>query len=365
MRLGGYGAINHICHDAASSDLKTLQPQNLTTLYTLFGKITEFLHENKGKRAKICLFRRFFLTLHPFFCIMIMISRIFLSIIFAVAAMTALAGVKPESDDDRFNGDRCYSFGDYETALKYYQRAVDNDPQNVRAMTRIAMMYKRGLGVKRNYKTALDWYAKAAAAGDASSVFNMGTFYLSGLGVKQNYTKALNLFTQASEKGCADASYQMGCLYFSGMGVPQDYLQALDWFQKAADHRYLAALVNIGYMCCNGYGVVKDPAIGVQWYLYAAKYGSADAMRNLGYAYSTGEGVDQDEEEALMWYQKAATMGDKQSIAYLRSIGKYKAPETQYEEVPLELTEEQLAEEEEQQEETEETVNYEPLPEMP
>lgn len=269
-------------------------------------------------------------------------NRILTTFLSAVFSLAVFAGVDPASDEARFEGDRCYSFGDYETAVKYYQRAVDIDAHNTRALSRMGSMYKRGLGVKRNYKTALDWYMKAAATGDGNAVFNVGIFFLAGQGVKQNTQEAIKWFELASEKGCADADYQMGCLYFSGSHVPQDYRMALDWFQKAAERRYLGALVNIGYMCCNGLGAVKDSAIGVQWYLYAAKYGSAEAMRNLGYCYLTGEGVDANEAEALAWYQKAADLGDEPSKAYLRSIGKYVDIAETYIETPLVITEDDL-----------------------
>lgn len=261
--------------------------------------------------------------------------RFFASLFLFIVVLAASADVKPASDDARFNGDRCYSFGDYDTAVKYYQRAVDIDAGNVRAMSRLGSMYRRGLGVKRNLKTALDWYMKAASTGDGGAIFNVGSFFLAGDGVKRSYPEAMKWFELASEKGCADADYQMGCLYFTGTGVEQDYNNALYWFQKAAERRYLAALVNIGYMCCNGLGVVRDAAIGVQWYLYAARYGSAEAMRNLGYCYTAGEGVDADPAVGLDYYQKAAQLGDKPSVDYLRSIGKYVAVEETYEEVPL------------------------------
>lgn len=276
---------------------------------------------------------------------MIMKTRILSTLFFAAFSLAALAGVNPGSDDARFNGDRCYGFGDYETAVKYYERAVDLDEMNVRALTRLGSMYKRGLGVKRNYKTALNYYMKAAATGDGNAIFNVGTFFLAGQGVKANTNEAMRWFELASEKGCADAEYQMGCLYFTGTGVSLDYNMALEWYKKAAEHRYLSALVNIGYMCCNGLGVVKDAAIGVQWYLHAAKYGSAEAMRNLGFCYSAGEGVDVDEAEGLEWYQKAATLGDRPSIDYLRSIGKYISVEEQYEEIPLVIGEDDVDEE--------------------
>lgn len=311
------------------------------------GKYTAFFAYFKGFWAKILHIFRILRKFAPVFSSSLkLMNRILSTICFAFLSLAAFAGIDPASDDARFNGDRCYGFGNFETAVKYYQRAVDIDAKNVRALTRLGSMYKRGLGVKRNYKTALDWYMKAAATGDGNAVFNVGTFFLSGLGVKANTQEAMRWFELASEKGCADADYQLGCLYFAGTnGVPQDYTQALYWYQKAAERRYLAALTNIGYMCCNGLGVVKDSAIGVQWYLYAAKYGSAEAMRNLGYCYMAGDGVDADEAAGIDWYQKAAALGDKPSIAYLRSIGEYTAPEDQYEEVPLVISEDDVDEE--------------------
>lgn len=249
--------------------------------------------------------------------------RIITSILTALVALTLSAAVKPASNNARFEGDRCYSFGDYATALKYYQRAYDLDHTNIRAITRMAMMHKRGLGVDRDYTKAMDWYRCAADMGDGSATFNVGLLYLSGDGVDQSYDEAIRWFCKASEQGCADAEYQMGSLYFAGRGVPQDYRIALEWYEKAAERRYLDALVNIGYMCSNGLGCVKDPAIGLQWYLHAAKYGNVVAMRNAGACFMRGEGVDTDTEEGLNWYRKAAAKGDTYSIDFLKSIGKY------------------------------------------
>ena len=240
--------------------------------------------------------------------------------------------------DNVFFGDRSFSFGDYDVARKYYERALQIDSKNVKANNRLAMIYRFGYGVKRNYERAIDYYRRASDLGDGGAAFNVATFYLKGEGVKRDFKEARRWLALSADRGCADALYQIGCLYFNGTSVDQDYREAMTWFERAAEKRYLPALVNIGYMMSNGLGCVKDPALGVQWYLHAAMYGSADAMRNLGGCYSTGNGVDKDKAEALKWYKKAAIAGDEASKKYLQRIGEYETPESQYKETPLVIT---------------------------
>lgn len=245
--------------------------------------------------------------------------------------------------DVLFYGDRSFSFGDYDVARQYYERVLQIDGKNVKANNRLAMLYRFGYGVERDYARAREYYLRASDGGDAGAAFNVATFYLKGLGVKRDFKEARRWLMLAADRGCADALYQIGCLYFNGTDVKQDYREAIEWFQRAAEKRYLPALVNIGYMMSNGLGCVKEPALGFQWYLHAAMYGSADAMRNLGGCYTTGTGVEADSAEALKWYKKAAIAGDKDSIRYLQQIGEYETPESQYRETPLVLTTDSLA----------------------
>jgi TPR repeat protein len=86
-----------------------------------------------------------------------------------------------------------------------------------------------------DYAKALPPLQKAADAGDAVALNNLGVLYEKGLGVAQNYAQARQWFQKAAEAGNYHAMENLGHLYEKGLGVAQDYPQARRWFQKAAD----------------------------------------------------------------------------------------------------------------------------------
>jgi TPR repeat protein len=58
--------------------------------------------------------------------------------------------------------------------------------------------------------------------------------YGNGLGVPQDYKSARQWFHKAAEQGNANAQFNLGVMYAKGVGVPQDYVQAHMWFILAA-----------------------------------------------------------------------------------------------------------------------------------
>jgi TPR repeat protein len=50
----------------------------------------------------------------------------------------------------------------------------------------------------------------------------------------KDYAKALLLSQKAADAGIADAMNNLGWLYMNGWGVAQDYGKAREWYQKAA-----------------------------------------------------------------------------------------------------------------------------------
>ena len=59
--------------------------------------------------------------------------------------------------------------------------------------------------------------------------------YYDGLGVKQDYRKALELFQILEGQGYASAQHNLGVMYEKGEGVKQDYEKAAQWYQEAQD----------------------------------------------------------------------------------------------------------------------------------
>lgn len=214
-------------------------------------------------------------------------------------------------------GDRSFSFGDYDMALKYYEYAQKLDITNPKAYCRMAMMYKSGHGVERDFRHALELYMRASECGDGKASYNVAIFYLKGDGVEKNYAEARRWLDVAAGRGNVDALYQIGRLYYLGVGVEKSYVEALGWFERAAAERYQPALVIIGDMMVKGLGCEQSPEEGIQWYVRAAESGSVEAMRCLAGCYAEGTGVEADPQEALRWYQKAADAGDAKAKEYI------------------------------------------------
>jgi TPR repeat protein len=67
-------------------------------------------------------------------------------------------------------------------------------------------MYDKGLGVRQDYKKAVEWHQKAADQNDASAQFDLGVMYKYGKGVRQSNRQAKEWFGKACDNGS-----QNGC----------------------------------------------------------------------------------------------------------------------------------------------------------
>ena len=67
-------------------------------------------------------------------------------------------------------------------------------------------MYDYGKGVGQDNTKSLEWYNKAANAGNATAMNNIGYMHEFGEGVEQDYTKALEWYTRSYNSGYKDAS---------------------------------------------------------------------------------------------------------------------------------------------------------------
>ena len=84
--------------------------------------------------------------------------------------------------------------------------AEQGDPA---AQNYIGIQHYLGLGMKRNFKLAKQWFEKAAHQDYADAQYNLGMMYENGHYVKQDYVKAFTWFYIASEKGSANAEKRM------------------------------------------------------------------------------------------------------------------------------------------------------------
>jgi hypothetical protein len=150
-------------------------------------------------------------------------------------------------------------------------------------------------------------------------------FFISPIGLMQfedrgsgkDDAEAVRLYRKAADAGDASAMRNLGWMYENGQGVAKDYGEAMRWYRKAADAGDALGMSVLGSAYADGLGVAKDVAEAVRWYRKAADAGDARAQYTLGFMYEYGRGVARDYRQAREWYEKAAAAGDHAAQAGL------------------------------------------------
>jgi TPR repeat protein/mono/diheme cytochrome c family protein len=237
---------------------------------------------------------------------------------------------------------------------------------NVPAMLRLADMYGRDLtrmhphiksgtsflGVQKDQIQAVAWYKRAADAGSAFGMLQLGVCYENGEGVEKDADQAAALYAKAFRTASVNAETDaasamcLGLIYDEGKGVARDAAQKYAFHLKAADRGEPFSLMLLADAGAFGIGqhaereteafataadagnldamhmlglslILVNPADGRARLEKVAAAGVADAMMELAQIYSKGEGVPKDENLATIWINKAAIAGDYDAMIKL------------------------------------------------
>lgn len=131
---------------------------------------------------------------------------------------------------------------EYDKAFKQFQVLANKGEAD--AQHNLAMMYRTGKGIKKNYKLSGEWFRKAADQGVVDAQYYMGHIYDVGEGVSEDKKYAYVWYRKAAEKGHGLAQINLGVLYANGLGVEQDVSQAYLWFHVATAQGYKLAFEN-------------------------------------------------------------------------------------------------------------------------
>ena len=113
----------------------------------------------------------------------------------------------------------------------YLQRAAWD---NIDAMRALGWIYADARpNLSKDMARAAEWYGKAAQAGDAESMYQLGQICAAGQGVQGDAATAAALFKHAAELGHTDAMRALADAYHTGTGVERDENLATEWAAKA------------------------------------------------------------------------------------------------------------------------------------
>ena len=181
--------------------------------------------------------------------------------------------------------------------------AGEAEKGNGNAMLTLGRFYEQGVGIARNYTKAMEWYGKAAQAGQPEGHYNLGVCYEVGMGTASDMAKAVQSYQKASDLGLAIAMVKLSSIYISGNGAPRDTTKAISYLDKAASAGMPNAANELGLIYLSGLlGQKKDEKKALAMFTRAADLGSLDGIRNIAIMHKDGMGMKADPAKAYTWY---------------------------------------------------------------
>ena len=187
-------------------------------------------------------------------------------------------------------------------------------------VARFAFEAGRVATARKDHAEARRLYEKAAGAGYAMAMNNIGGLYEGGQGVPVNDAEAARWYAKAVAAGEPIAMVDLGWLYETGHGVAKDLAEARRLYETAAKAGVPAAMNNLGLLYLYGKGVRRDYAEARRLFEQGSALGEPSAMNGLGAIYKDGASVPRDLKVARQWFEKAAALGDPEARQNLREM---------------------------------------------
>lgn len=138
----------------------------------------------------------------------------------AVVAALFTAFLSSMAPADFEKGIAAYEANNLPLAYQEFRAAADQGHAD--SQFNVALMYEKGIGVAKDEKEAVVWYAKSAAQGNSNAQFNLGVMYENGRGTEVDFAKANEWYRKASVQGDPLAIGNLGMLYLRGQGVKEN-----------------------------------------------------------------------------------------------------------------------------------------------
>nr|WBF70220.1 putative sel1-like repeat-containing protein [Megavirus caiporensis] len=124
-----------------------------------------------------------------------------------------------------------------ELAFKYYQQAANQNHSY--AQYWLAMQYRYGQGVTKDYQTGINWLTLSADQGLNSAKISLAEMYISGIHIEQNYHKAFELLNSSIYDDGTNNYYdciamsKLAQMYKYGHGIEKDISRTIYLYLKS------------------------------------------------------------------------------------------------------------------------------------
>ena len=245
----------------------------------------------------------------------------------------ALAVVKTASDAGDKDGQFAYAFALQnalggleapkdkpgaliEEAKELYKKAADAGQAS--ALSNLGLLK---LATGEDVKASVALIENAANAGNARARITMGEMYLEGVGVAKDPEMAVRWLQRAQEAEPSEASFLLARIQEGA----NNHEAALEGFRKSAMNQYLPAMMYLGNKLLTGQGVKADLEEARKWFTKAVENGAPQAKVNLGVIAETEAVIEKSKGESAD--QAKVTEGLKKALALYNEAAELKVPD--------------------------------------
>ena len=192
--------------------------------------------------------------------------------------------------------------GNREDAERYLEvgAALDN-PKCLLLLATICMQQSG------NEKKALEYCTRSADLGEVNAQVLLGTFYADGEIVERCEERAIDWFMRAAEAGNAEAQFQLSLL------VPKKE-EAEVWLERAAGQGHSTALYELAMKRLSGQNDLNE---AVRLLTYSCEEGNPEAMFEMFKIFSQGKLIKPNDQISYKWCISAAMQGHREAIFHL------------------------------------------------
>ncbi|MGA8610969.1 MAG: caspase family protein [Xanthobacteraceae bacterium] len=222
--------------------------------------------------------------------------------------------------------------GNSEKAIDLYKRAAEQG--HPLARYNLAIHYRDGDLVPRDFVQAAEWFAKSAEGGLVSAMVEYGYALTHGLGTNLNPRRGIEWLQQAAEAGSLRAKFYLGSTYYYGVycgqtpapcaPIPIDRDLALLWYSRVAEAGDSIAEARVAQIMEGGQGLPNpQPEIAERYWRLAAHGGNAYAQVEFAERLRRGFLLikqEYGENEVISLFEHAMSQGSAQAAVALAQV---------------------------------------------
>ena len=220
----------------------------------------------------------------------------------------------------------------YKKAIDYYTKAAAKG--NAAAQRQLSVCLYNGVGGTQSFRDAFNWISRSLNS-ESTPVAenNLGVCYATGNGTRTSAPQAIELFQKAANAGDAMAMYNLGAILLEEGQL--DVKKSFEYLEKAAAKNNLLALKKLGDLYYSGKYTNQSEERAFEYYNKAAQQvptpqnetldyffqqqdeAYSDVLYILSQCYANGKGVKKSVKDAEVWAIKAAELSNKNAFEWL------------------------------------------------